>query len=164
MAYIAQRRGHILSHPFTVGIRTGLLKITLEKFQHSLKAKTLVSFVFRFARVSVRFTGRSERRISVKNQILCFDWKLFEGRLQLKPVSVSGQLQRALQYSGRRSRSKSSVEERASPIRNHFRWIEIIFRTEAIASGASAVRRVEAEGTRLKLRNADAAIGASQLL
>src|SRR6267143_2377200 len=41
--------------------------------------------------------------------------------------------------------------------------IEIVFGAEAVAGRARAVGRIEAEGARLKLRDGNAAIGASEL-
>ena len=78
-------------------------------------------------------------------------------------MCVCRQFQSAFQNGGRRAGPKAAIEERARPIGDHFRGIEIVFRTEAVTGRASAIRRIETKRTRLKLRNADAAIGACQL-
>src|SRR5204863_4020681 len=59
--------------------------------------------------------------------------------------------------------AKAAIEERAAPIMDDPGRIEIVLRAETIAGGASAVRRIEAEGARLQLRNGDAAIGTGEL-
>ena len=100
----------------------------------------------------------------MQNQVLRFARKLFEGRIQIESVGRRGDAQRALQIGGTGAGAEAAFEQRLGPIHDHFRRIEIVFRAEAVAFGACAVGRIEAEGTRLELRNRNAAIGAGELL
>src|SRR5260221_10977881 len=78
-------------------------------------------------------------------------------------MRIRAKFQRALEDCGAGARAEAAIEQRAGPIGDDFRRIEIIFRTEPVARGTCAVRRVEAEGTRLELRNGDTAVGAGEL-
>ena len=69
---------------------------------------------------------------------------------------------RALQIGRAGTGAEAAFEQRLGPIHDHFGGIEIVFRAEAVAFGASAVGRIEAEGARLELRNGNAAIGAGE--
>ncbi len=77
-------------------------------------------------------------------------------------MGVRTEFQRALEDRGARAWAEAAIEERASPIDDDLGGIEIVFRAQAIARGASAVGRIEAERARLELRNGDAAIGAGE--
>ena len=120
-----------------------------------------------FSPIFAFFGGRRasavRRRISVEHQILRGSRHFLERRFEIESVRVGGELQGALEHRRAGAGAKSAVEERARPIDNHARGIEIVFRAEAVAGRASAVRRIEAERSRLELRNGDAAVGAGQL-
>src|SRR4029077_1676545 len=79
-------------------------------------------------------------------------------------MSERGDFQSALEKRGARSGAESALEERFGPVRDHFGGIEIVLRAQAVAFGASAVRRIEAEGARLDFRHGEAAIGAGEVL
>ena len=98
----------------------------------------------------------------MKNQVLRFARKLFEGRIQIELVGRRGQAHGALQVCGTGAGAKAAFEKRLGPIHDHFRGIEIVFRAEAVTFGARAVGRIEAEGARLELRNGNAAVGARE--
>src|SRR5260370_24003678 len=89
--------------------------------------------------------------------------KFFEGRLEIKAVGGGAEFQRAFENRGAGTSSEAAIEERAAPITDDPRRIEIVFGTEAVARGACAVGRIEAEGARLELRNGDATIGTREL-
>src|SRR5216683_6651693 len=89
--------------------------------------------------------------------------KFFKWRFEIEAVSVGAEFERALENRGAGARAEAAIEERAGPIDDDPGRIEIVFRAETVASGARAVGRIEAEGTRLELRNGDAAIGAGEL-
>ncbi len=78
-------------------------------------------------------------------------------------MGVSAEFERALEDRRAGARTKAAVEEWASPVRDDFGWIEIVFRAETVARRASAVGRIEAEGARLELRDRNSAIGAGKL-
>ena len=77
-------------------------------------------------------------------------------------MRISAEFERAFQNRGAGTRTEAAIKERARPIGDDFCGIEIVFGTEAVAFRAGAIRRIETEGTGLKLRNGKAAIGASQ--
>src|SRR5437879_10868691 len=78
-------------------------------------------------------------------------------------MGVSAKFEGAFENRGAGTWAKAAIEERAAPIIDDPGRIEIVLRAETIAGGASAVRRIEAEGARLQLRNGDAAIGTGEL-
>ena len=100
----------------------------------------------------------------MQDQVLGFARKLFKGRIQIESVRGGGDAHGALQISRTGAGAQASFEKRLGPVHDHFGGIEIIFRTEAVAFGASAVRRIETEGARFELRNGNAAIRAGQFL
>src|SRR5579859_1486093 len=102
------------------------------------------------------------RRIAVQNQVLDARRLLLEWRLQIELVGVGSELDVALEKRGTGAGAEAAVEERAGPIDYHPGGIEIVFGAETVAGRARAVRRIEAEGTRLELRNGNATIGAGE--
>src|SRR5690348_17770205 len=78
-------------------------------------------------------------------------------------VGVGRKLKSALQDCRTGAGAKSPIEEGAGPVGDDLGGIEIVFGTEAVAGWAGAVRRIETEGTRLKLGHGNAAIRAGQL-
>ena len=101
-------------------------------------------------------------RVPVQNQILRLARQLFEWRIEIESVRQGCQPQRALQICRARGGAKPPFEQRLRPIDNHLRRIEIVFRAETVAFRAGAVRRIETERTRLKLRNRNSTIRARQ--
>ena len=168
MANGAARRGHVLRHPLAVGVRIGLLKIAIEKFEDAGEAEAFFGLgLFRGDACGRSGSGRGvrliERRIAVENADFAGRRKLFERRVEAEAVRIGGELQRALEHRGAGAGAEAAVEERARPVGDDSGGIEIVFRTETVAGRAGAVGRIEAEGARLELRNGDAAVRAGQL-
>src|SRR6266566_7159330 len=100
----------------------------------------------------------------IQEQALDFRRKLIEGGIEAEAVRIRRQLQRALQNCRTRAGAKPAIEERPRPVHDDFRGVEVELRAQAIARGARAVRRIEAERSRLELRHGNAAFWASQFL
>src|SRR5260370_30183334 len=82
--------------------------------------------------------------------------------MENKPVGIGGEFQSALEVSGAGARAETSIKKRARPVHDDLGGIEIVFRAEAMAIRARAVRRIKTEGARLELRNGDSTIGAGE--
>src|SRR5258708_7140643 len=88
--------------------------------------------------------------------------KFFKRCFEIEAVRVGAEFEGALENRGPGAWAKAAIEDRARPISNNPGGIEIVFRAEAIAGGARAIGRIEAERTRLELWNRNAAIGTSE--
>ena len=88
--------------------------------------------------------------------------KFFEWHAQIETVGKSGEFERALKIRGAAAGAESAFEERLGPVDDDFSGIEIVFRAEAVAFGACAVGRIEAERTRFQRGNGNAAVGAGE--
>src|SRR6266446_2292749 len=163
VARTAERGGHVLRHPLAVSVGAGLFEISFEKFQDSREAKTLIAFGLFFRGTFLAGRAAVRRRVAVQKHVLDVCGKFFEGRFEIEAVRVGAQLERALEDRGTGAWAEVAVKKRAAPIIDDPRRIEIVFRAEAVAGGACAVRRIETEGARFKLRNGNAAIGAREL-
>jgi len=75
-------------------------------------------------------------------------------------VGIRGELKSALELTTARAGTEATIEERASPIDDDFGGIKIVFGAEAIASRASTIGRIEAEGARLEDGNREATVWA----
>src|SRR5579884_4309731 len=100
--------------------------------------------------------------MTVKEKVLDAGGVFFKRHVQIEAVGVGGELESALEDGGAGARTEAAVEKRARPVGDDFRGVEIVFRPEAVAGRTGAVGRIEAEGARLELRHADAAIGTSE--
>src|SRR5580698_2710867 len=103
-------------------------------------------------------------RIAVQDQILHLARKFLEGGVQIEAVRRRRNPQSLLQIRRAGAGAETSFKKRLAPIDDYLRWIKLVVRAEAVAFGTSAIRRVKAERTRLKLRYRDAAVRARQLL
>src|SRR6266852_2519523 len=165
VADAAQRGRHVLGHPLAIGIGIGFLEVALEEFEDAVEAEPffgedLFAGGVRHGRRGGAAVGG---RPTVQDQGLHARRLFLESNLQVKAVGISAKLERPLEKGRTGAGAEAAVEERASPVRDDARGIEIVFGAEAIACGARAIGRVEAEGARLKLRDGNAAIGASEL-
>src|SRR5258708_1593032 len=88
--------------------------------------------------------------------------KFFKRCFEIEAVRVGAEFEGALENRGPGAWAKAAIEDRARPISNNPGGIEIVFRAEAIAGGARAIGRIEAERTRLELWDRNAAIGTSE--
>jgi len=63
----ALRRGHVLGHPFAIGVRAGLLEVAVEHFEDAGEAEAFVGFFGgRFGGRGVGVFGAVGRRIAIK--------------------------------------------------------------------------------------------------
>ena len=162
----ARRWRHVLREPLAVVIRVRIFEVSPEHRENSGEAESRRWFCFAaaFRRGAIGGTVSLRRRITVENQALHAARKFLEGRSQIESVRVRREFDCAAHVAGTRSGAETALEKRPRPIRNHFRGIEIVARTEAVADGAGAVRRIETERARFQLRHGDAAIAARQFL
>ncbi len=77
-------------------------------------------------------------------------------------MGVGAKLDGPFEKRGAGAGAEATVEERTRPVDDDAGGIEIIFGAETVAGGACAVRRIEAEGARLELRDGNAAIGTGE--
>src|SRR6266851_1937325 len=159
----ALRRGHVLRDPLAIGIGVGLFEISFEEFQYARETETFIAFGFFSRRAIFARCAPIRWRVAVQKHVLDARGEFFKRRFEIKAVGVSAEFERALEDRRAGARTKAAVEEWASPVRDDFGWIEIVFRAETVARRARAVGRIEAERARLELRNGDAAIGAGEL-
>ena len=163
MAHAANRRGHVLRHPFAVSIRAGLFEIVFQELQDTRKAEAFVTFRFLGGSAVPAAVFGVRRRVPVQKHVLDARRKFFERRIELELVRVSTQFERPLQNRGARTRPEAAFEKRAGPIIDDLRRIKIVFRAEPVARRARAVGRIEAERARLEHRNGNPAIRTSEL-
>src|SRR5258708_39988762 len=78
-------------------------------------------------------------------------------------MRVRAELQRALQQRGSGAGTETAVEKWPAPIRDDSRGIEIIFRAQAVARWARAIRRIKTKRAWLELRHGYSPIGTGQL-
>src|SRR5262249_8504000 len=140
------------------------LEILFEKLKNTVEAKAFFFFAFGFWNIPILRIWSAGRRISVENQVLDFLGEFIERCAEIESVCVGSELERALKNCGRGTWTQATVEEWTAKVVKKLAWVEIVLRAKAVAGGAGTVRRIEAEGTRLEYGNADAAIGASELL
>ena len=140
VADAALRGGHVLRHPLAVGVGVGFFEILLEKFENAVEAEAFFFFRFRFFREGVFRAGPTGGWIAVEDQVLDFLRELIERRIEIEAVGVGGKFERALQNCGRGAGAEAAIEKRAAEIVENFGGIEIVFRAEAVAGRASAVR------------------------
>src|SRR6185437_7450262 len=109
----------------------------------------------------VRAVAPIRRRITVEKQILNTGRIFLEGGLQIEMIGVGGKLEGALEDGGAGAGTEAAVEEGTSPVRDDSCGIEVVLGAKAITGGTCAIGRIEAERTRLELRDRNAAIRAS---
>ena len=99
---------------------------------------------------------------AVEQQVLNLLGKFLEGRGEIEAVRLGHQPQTVNQILRRRAWAQAAIEQRLRPIDDDFGGIEIVAAAESVAFRAGSIGAVERERARLKLRNADAAIGAGE--
>ena len=158
----AGRGGHVLREPFAIPVGIGFGEIVFQKAEDARETQAGRSScprarALRAAGVSCRAfaVARSvRRRIAVEDQVLhARAGEFFERRRRDRSrartaASSSVRFKLAEPEPGPRPPSN----KRPRPIHDHLGGIEIVFRAQAIAGGARAVGRIEAEGARLELR------------
>src|SRR5260370_308368 len=105
----AQRGGHVLRQPLSVGIGIRLLQISLEEFQDAREAKPFFGFRFlprRFApiRSSVR------RRIAIQKHVLDMRGKFFKRCFEIEAVRVGAEFEGELENRGAGTGAQSALD------------------------------------------------------
>src|SRR5882724_2255956 len=96
MADAAERGGHVLRHPFTIGVRSGFFEIALEEFEDAGKAKAFFGLGF-FPSGTLFFRGAAavRRRVAVEKHVLDARGEFVEGCFEIKAVRVGAEFERA---------------------------------------------------------------------
>jgi len=142
VANAAECGGHVLRHPLAVGVRSGLFEISLEEFQDAGKAKAFFGLGFFPCRILFHLRRRG-RWMAGSHREACSVCArgIYRRAFRDRAVGVGAELQGALENRGGRARAEAAIKKRAAPIIDDPGRIEIILRTEAIASRASAIGR-----------------------
>src|SRR5215475_9136672 len=149
MADAALRCGHVLRHPLAVSVGIRFLEVSFKKFQDTVETKAFFLFGFCAQRLTIFRIGASGWRIAVEQHVLDSLWEFVERCIEIEAVGICGKFESAFQDCGSRARAQAAIKKRTAEIMENLCRVKIVFRAEAIARGAGAVRRIEAERSRL---------------
>src|SRR5262249_55648734 len=118
---------HVLRHPFTIGIRGGVLEIALKQLEDAVEAKALSRAERLGTRLAiVNFRTAVRGRVTVQQKILDARGELLKRSLQVEAVGISGELQSAFEEGAARAGAEATIEKRTRPIDDNLRGIEIV--------------------------------------